>query len=200
MSASLRKRPKCCVAAKRKCPSLGPFSIRKFQRARIEITTLRQIRPTVRSSPETDVAVINATRQRILLRGVRQHFATCLPERLEEGVIELPDFDRGILAELLQGFGVVGIELRQRECVLRIRSRRYRVTIVGAQALPQLLVNAQGDGTAWLMKPRIVIELRDLVQPQSHGVPWTDPFAGVDGARFQRSRDLAGRQVDDDSA
>src|SRR5260370_13033890 len=81
-----------------------------------------------------------------------------------------------------------------------MRHRRYRVAVLGAQFVPQLLVDAERDYGAGFMEAGIIIVLRHLVQSQGHVVPRTDPFTRIDCARFQGGRDLACRKIDDDAA
>src|SRR5260370_34341004 len=81
-----------------------------------------------------------------------------------------------------------------------MRHRRYRVAVLGAQFVPQLLVDAERDYGAGFMEAGRIIVLRHLVQSQGHVVPRTDPFTRIDCARFQGGRDLACRKIDDDGA
>src|SRR5262249_13440259 len=70
----------------------------------------------------------------------------------------------------------------------------------GAQSVPQLLVDAERQYGARFMEAGVIIELRHFVQAQDHVVPRTNPFARVDCARFQGSRDFSPRKIDDDGA
>src|SRR5215471_19361348 len=113
-----------------------------------------------------------------------------LSQGLEKRIVEFADLDGLVVSELFQGLGVVHVEFRERQRVLRIRQRRYRVAVVGAQSFPQLLVDAERQYGARFMEAGVIIELRYLVQAEDHVVPRTDPFTRVDCARFQGSRDF----------
>src|SRR5205807_1271273 len=104
----------------------GLVSVGKFQGARIQIAALREVGPVVGPPPKTDVAGINAARQRVLLAGLRQDFTAGLSQGLEQRIVEFADLDGLILSELFQGLGVVRVEFRERQRVLRIGYRRYR--------------------------------------------------------------------------
>src|SRR5258707_13166183 len=128
--------------------SSGLVSVREFQGTRIQVAALREVGPVPGSPPEGDVAGVNAARQRVLLAGLRYDFAAGLSQGLQQRVVEFADLDGLVLSELFQGLGVVGVEFRERQRVLRIRHRRYRVAVVGAQPVPQLLVDASRNPAA----------------------------------------------------
>src|SRR5262249_28476885 len=103
-------------------------------------------------------------------------------------------------SELFQGLGVVRVEFRERQRVLRIRQRRYRVAVVGAQSVPQLLVDAERQYGARFMEAGVIIELRHFVQAQDHVVPRTNPFARVDSAHFEGGGDSPPGKIADAGA
>src|SRR5262249_11450125 len=172
----------------------------ELQATRIEIAALRHVRPTDRPVPETDIAVVDASSQRVVLAGVSYGLAGGASQCLQALVVEFADLDCLVISELLQGFSVVCVEFRERQGVFSIRDRRYGVAIVGGQSVPQHFVDAERQYGARFMEPRVIVELRYLMQSQDHVVPRTDPFAGIDRARFQGGRDFASRKVDADCA
>src|SRR5262252_1091699 len=176
------------------------ISVGELQATRIEIAALRHVRPADRPVPKTDIAVVDASSQRVVLAGISYDFAAGSAQGLQERVVEFADLDGLVFSELLQGFSVVCVEFRKRQGVFSIRDRRYGVAIVGGQSVPQLLVDAERQYGARFMEPGVIVELRYLVQSQDHVVPRTDPFAGIDRARFQGGRDFASRKVDDNCA
>src|SRR6516164_1063843 len=176
------------------------ISVGELQATRIEIAALRHVRPADRSVPKTDIAVVDASSQRVVLAGISYDFAAGSAQGLQERVVEFADLDGLVFSELLQGFSVVCVEFRERQGVFSIRDRRYGVAIVGGQSVPQLLVDAERQYGARFMEPGVIVELRYLVQSQDHVVPRTGPFARIDRARFQGGRDFASRKIDDDCA
>src|SRR5262249_50214870 len=176
--------------------SSGFISVGELQATRIEIAALRHVRPADRPVPKTDIAVVEASSQRVVLAGISYDFAAGSAQGLQERVVEFADLDGLVFSELLQGFSVVCVEFRERQGVFSIRDRRYGVEIVGGQSVPQLLVYAERQDGARFMEPRLMLKFGYLMQSQDHAVQGPDPFAGTDRARFRGGRDFAPRKVD----
>src|SRR4051812_38221375 len=77
---------------------------------------------------------------------------------------------------------------------IRSRPRADDFLIAWLEAFPHSLVDADRRPGSRLMKAREVIEPSGLMEAQCHVKPGAGPFAGVDGAGFERWRDLAARQ------
>ena len=73
---------------------------------------------------------IDATGQRVLAPDLGHHLAAGLTQRLEKRIVEFADFDVLVLAERLEGFCIVGVELGERIGVLGVHHHGDDVAIL----------------------------------------------------------------------
>src|ERR1700738_793747 len=177
-----------------------PASIGEGKTARVKEGSFRHVRPERTSTSEFDVALIDATGQRVFAPDISHHLAAGLTQRLKKRIVKFSDLDVLVLAELLEGFCIVSVGLSEQIGVFAVYHRGDRIAVLRRQTVPTRLIDTQRESRARFMEARVVVELRDLVQAKRHVEPRANPFTGVYRAGFERSRDLASRQVDDHGA
>ena len=101
----------------------------------------------------------------------------------QQGVVEFQDFDGAFVPQLAQRQRVVGIELRQGARIFARGNSLEDLPVACVEAFPYALVDADRKAGAGLMKCRIVVKARRLVQADRHVEPRPDPFARV-GSRL----------------
>src|SRR5258708_40233859 len=110
------------------------------QLAGIEDGPFRHVRPARRLRPEGCVAFVDTARHWIFLSDLGHHVLADLAERAQQSVVELADFDRLVLLQLLQALCIGGVELRQRSRVLAGGVHRNETSLFGSQRNPLTLV------------------------------------------------------------